>query len=182
MWGVIDNWPSPSCMESSAARHPPPLPLPTPPRLRHSMSPDGCSHGPAATVRFTKYPGQNIFGNMWPSQTFTSILRTHPTRQCENAELLVELGYQLSLSGAFDSAVEAYQAGARANEGDVRAMAGVVYCQVRGAYFPWALSELCHSPKRLDDERRSGLSQAVETMISGWALAERCKLGPGHME
>ncbi|CAM9202117.1 unnamed protein product [Laminaria digitata] len=51
--------------------------------------------------------------------------------KCEDADLLVELGYQLSLSGAFDSAVEAYQAGARANEGDVRAMAGVVYCQVQ---------------------------------------------------
>ncbi|CAM9895733.1 unnamed protein product, partial [Ectocarpus sp. 12 AP-2014] len=49
----------------------------------------------------------------------------------EDADLLVELGYQLSLSGAFDSAVEAYQAGARANEGDVRAMTGVVYCQVQ---------------------------------------------------
>lgn len=43
----------------------------------------------------------------------------------------MELGYQLSLSGAFDSAVEAYQEAARANEGDVRAMTGVVYCQVR---------------------------------------------------
>lgn len=42
----------------------------------------------------------------------------------------MELGYQLSLSGAFDSAVEAYQAAARTNEGDVRAMTGVVYCQV----------------------------------------------------
>ncbi|CAM9707367.1 unnamed protein product, partial [Hapterophycus canaliculatus] len=50
--------------------------------------------------------------------------------QVEDADLLVELGYQLSLSGAFDAAVEAYQAGARANEGDVRAMTGVVYCQV----------------------------------------------------
>lgn len=51
--------------------------------------------------------------------------------QGEDADLLVELGYQLSLSGTFDSAMEAYQAGARANEGDVRAMTGVVYCQVR---------------------------------------------------
>ncbi len=51
--------------------------------------------------------------------------------QSDDADILVELGYQLSLSGAFESAVEAYQAGARANEGDVRAMTGVVYCQVR---------------------------------------------------
>lgn len=43
----------------------------------------------------------------------------------------MELGYQLSLSGEFDSAVQAYQAAAKANEGDVRAMTGVVYCQVR---------------------------------------------------
>lgn len=42
----------------------------------------------------------------------------------------MELGYQLSLSGAFDSAIEAYQEAARTNEGDVRAMTGVVYCQV----------------------------------------------------
>lgn len=48
----------------------------------------------------------------------------------DNADILVELGYQLSLSGEFDAAVEAYQAAARANEGDVRAMTGVVYCQV----------------------------------------------------
>ena len=51
--------------------------------------------------------------------------------QGDDADLLVELGYQLSLSGTYDSAMEAYQAGARANEGDVRAMTGVVYCQVR---------------------------------------------------
>lgn len=50
--------------------------------------------------------------------------------QGEDADLLIELGYQLSLSGAFEAAVEAYQAGARVNEGDVRAMTGVVYCQV----------------------------------------------------
>lgn len=48
----------------------------------------------------------------------------------EDADLLVELGYQLSLSGAFDAAMEAYQDGAKVNEGDVRAMTGVVYCQV----------------------------------------------------
>lgn len=54
-----------------------------------------------------------------------------PFFQGDDADLLVELGYQLSLSGTFDSAMEAYQAGARANEGDVRAMTGVVYCQVR---------------------------------------------------
>lgn len=131
------------------ARNRPPLdtpPTPIPPRLRHSTSPDGCSHKSAATVRFTNYRGRKLFDNIWHSQTFTSIPRAYFTRQCEDAELLVELGYQLSLSGAFDSAVEAYQAGARANEGDVRAMAGVVYCQVRTAHFSWGLSELCHSP------------------------------------
>lgn len=56
--------------------------------------------------------------------------------QGDDADLLVELGYQLSLSGTFDSAMEAYQAGARANEGDVRAMTGVVYCQVQTGEIP----------------------------------------------
>ena len=55
-------------------------------------------------------------------------------RQNNDADLLIELGYQLSLSGAFDSAKEAYQAGARFNQGDVRAMTGVIYCEVRGRY------------------------------------------------
>ncbi|CAN0392522.1 unnamed protein product, partial [Pylaiella littoralis] len=60
----------------------------------------------------------------------------------ENVDLLVELGYQLSLSGAFDAAVEAYQAGARANEGDVRAMTGVVYCQVQDGDLEEAAQQL----------------------------------------
>lgn len=64
-----------------------------------------------------------------------------PSLQGENADLLVELGYQLSLSGTYDSAMEAYQAGARANEGDVRAMTGVVYCQVRYAGAPQSSAE-----------------------------------------
>lgn len=64
------------------------------------------------------------------SQHGISPRRVCHSLQGENVDLLVELGYQLSLSGAFDAAVEAYQAGARANEGDVRAMTGVVYCQV----------------------------------------------------
>ena len=90
-------------------------------------------------------------------------------RQCEDADLLVELGYQLSLSGAFDSAVEAYQAGARANEGDVRAIAGVVYCQVRGVCF-------------------RGHSGTCVIFLSGWtvrgcrALFEHCHLDPAYMQ
>lgn len=69
--------------------------------------------------------------NAVPWTALSGGLFSRPSPQGEDADLLVELGYQLSLSGTFDSAMEAYQAGARANEGDVRAMTGVVYCQVR---------------------------------------------------
>ncbi|CAM9140679.1 unnamed protein product [Discosporangium mesarthrocarpum] len=49
----------------------------------------------------------------------------------DNPTLLVELGYQFSLLGAYDSAIEAYQAATKLDQSDVRAMTGVIYCQVQ---------------------------------------------------
>ncbi|CAM9524427.1 unnamed protein product, partial [Choristocarpus tenellus] len=48
----------------------------------------------------------------------------------DNPDLLGELGYQFSLLGTYDSAIEAYQEATKIHESNVQAMTGVVYCQV----------------------------------------------------